>query len=90
MPTKIMKFETVSEGWVSQREPGTPTAVAAGSRCALTEQRGFDLHLHGAVGAREKRLCAHALAVLGWRQNMEGAGTDLAPSWRALFRFFAR
>ena len=26
----------LSEGFVTRREPGTPTAVAAGSRCALT------------------------------------------------------
>lgn len=30
-----MTFETVAEGFVSRREPGTATAVAAGSRCAL-------------------------------------------------------
>jgi len=31
-----MKFEKLAEGFVTKREPGTPTAVAAGSRCALT------------------------------------------------------
>lgn len=33
-----MTIETISEGWVSRRQPGTPTAVAAGPRCALTRQ----------------------------------------------------
>ena len=33
-----MRFETISEGWVSRRQPGTPTAVAAGPRCAVTRQ----------------------------------------------------
>jgi hypothetical protein len=33
-----MRFETISEGWVSQRQPGTPTAVAAGPRCAVTNE----------------------------------------------------
>jgi hypothetical protein len=33
-----MSIETIAEGWVSQRQPGTPTAVAAGPRCALTRQ----------------------------------------------------
>jgi hypothetical protein len=31
-----MKLITVAEGFVSRREPGSPTAVAAGSRCAVT------------------------------------------------------
>jgi hypothetical protein len=31
-----VRFQTVSEGWVSRRQPGTPTAVAAGPRCAVT------------------------------------------------------
>ncbi|MBI4024800.1 MAG: exo-alpha-sialidase [Verrucomicrobia bacterium] len=30
-----MQFKKLSEGFVSQRQPNTPTAVAAGSRCAL-------------------------------------------------------
>lgn len=30
-----MKFEIIAEGFVSRREPGTPGAVAAMSRCAL-------------------------------------------------------
>lgn len=29
-------FQTISEGWVSQRAPGTLTAIAAGPRCAVT------------------------------------------------------
>jgi hypothetical protein len=33
-----MKFETISEGWVSRRQPNTPTAVAAGPRCAVTNE----------------------------------------------------
>src|ERR1700735_5256369 len=36
MLAKLIDFEVISEGWVSQREPNTPTAVAAGSRCAVT------------------------------------------------------
>ena len=31
-----MGWEKISEGFVTRREPGTPTAVAAGSRCVLT------------------------------------------------------
>ena len=31
-----MKLETISEGWVTQRQPDTPTAIAAGPRCAVT------------------------------------------------------
>jgi hypothetical protein len=31
-----MTWEKIEEGFVTRREPGTPTAVAAGSRCALT------------------------------------------------------
>ncbi len=33
-----MTFETISEGWVTQRQPGTPTAIAAGPRCAVTNE----------------------------------------------------
>jgi hypothetical protein len=33
-----MRFRTISEGWVSQRQPGTPTAVAGGPRCAVTRE----------------------------------------------------
>ncbi len=33
-----MVFETISEGWVTQRQPGTPTAIAAGPRCAVTNE----------------------------------------------------
>lgn len=33
-----MRFEAISEGWVSRRQPGTPTAVAAGPRCAVTDE----------------------------------------------------
>ena len=33
-----MKWEKLEEGFVTRREPGTPTAVAAGSRCARTMQ----------------------------------------------------
>jgi Neuraminidase (sialidase) len=33
-----MRFQTISEGWVSQRQAGTPTAVAAGPRCAVTSE----------------------------------------------------
>ncbi|MGE5601527.1 MAG: hypothetical protein ACM30E_00655, partial [Nitrososphaerales archaeon] len=29
-------FQTISEGWVSQRAPGTLTAIATGPRCAVT------------------------------------------------------
>ena len=36
-----MGWEKISEGFVTRREPGTPTAVAAGSRCVLTD--GGDL-----------------------------------------------
>jgi len=32
-----MAFETISEGWVTQRQPDTPTAIAAGPRCAVAE-----------------------------------------------------
>ena len=31
-----MSFEKITEGFVSQRQPDTPTSVAAGSRCAVT------------------------------------------------------
>ena len=31
-----MKFTTIREGFVSKREPGSATAVAAGPRCAVT------------------------------------------------------
>ena len=31
-----MKFQILSEGFVSQRSPGTPTSLAAGSRCVQT------------------------------------------------------
>ena len=37
-PEKAMTFQTISEGWVSRRQPDTPTAVAAGPRCAVTKQ----------------------------------------------------
>ncbi len=33
-----MKFETISEGFVSKREPNSSTAIAAGSRCAVTRE----------------------------------------------------
>lgn len=33
-----MTIETISEGWVSRRQPGTPTGVAAGPRIALNRQ----------------------------------------------------
>ena len=33
-----MKFEPLNQGFVSQRTVNTPTAVAAGSRCALTPE----------------------------------------------------
>lgn len=33
-----MTFETISEGWVTKRQPDTPTAVAAGPRCAVTQE----------------------------------------------------
>ena len=33
-----MRFETISEGWVSRRQPDTPTGVAAGPRCAVTNE----------------------------------------------------
>ena len=33
-----MRFQVISEGWVSRRQPGTPSAVAAGPRCAVTRQ----------------------------------------------------
>ena len=33
-----MKFETIAEGWISKRQPNTPTAVAAGVRCAVTRE----------------------------------------------------
>jgi hypothetical protein len=33
-----MSIETIAEGWVSRRQPGTPTAVAAGPRCAITRK----------------------------------------------------
>jgi hypothetical protein len=33
-----MPLQTISEGWVSSRELGTPTAVAAGPRCAVTNE----------------------------------------------------
>ncbi|NQU10311.1 exo-alpha-sialidase [bacterium] len=33
-----LKFTTIADGWVTQRQPDTPTAVAAGSRCALTRE----------------------------------------------------
>ena len=33
-----MKWERLSEGFVTRREPGTATALAAGSRCALTDE----------------------------------------------------
>ena len=33
-----MTFETLSEGWVTLRQPGTPTAIAAGPRCAVTKE----------------------------------------------------
>ncbi|MBI3920410.1 MAG: hypothetical protein HY318_03240, partial [Armatimonadetes bacterium] len=36
-----MRYEILSEGFVSERQPNTPTAVAAGARCALT--RGGDI-----------------------------------------------
>jgi hypothetical protein len=36
-----MRFELIAEGFVSRRQPGTPTAVASGPRCAVT--RGGDL-----------------------------------------------
>lgn len=32
-----MKFETISEGFVTKRQPNTPTAIAAGPRCAVTK-----------------------------------------------------
>ena len=32
-----MAWEKLSEGFVTRREPGTPTSVAAGSRCVLTD-----------------------------------------------------
>ena len=32
-----MELEMISEGWVTQRQPGTPTAIAAGPRCAITK-----------------------------------------------------
>jgi hypothetical protein len=33
-----MPFQTISEGWVTKCQPGTPTAVAAGPRCAVTNE----------------------------------------------------
>lgn len=33
-----MKLETTGEGFVSRRQPNTPTAIAAGARCALTRE----------------------------------------------------
>jgi len=33
-----MRFQIIREGMVSEREPNTPTAVAAGSRCAVTRE----------------------------------------------------
>ena len=33
-----MRFEAISEGWVSRRQPDTPTGVAAGPRCAVTNE----------------------------------------------------
>lgn len=34
-PASARRFERISEGFVSRRQENTPTAVAAGSRCAL-------------------------------------------------------
>jgi Neuraminidase (sialidase) len=33
-----MPYKIIAEGFVSKRRPNTPTAVAAGSRCALTKE----------------------------------------------------
>ena len=33
-----MRFRTISEGWVTQRQPGTPTAIVGGPRCAVTNE----------------------------------------------------
>jgi hypothetical protein len=35
---KTMRFRTISEGWVTRRQPGTPTAIAGGPRCAVTRE----------------------------------------------------
>jgi len=32
------KFEAIAEGFVSKRQPNTPTAIAAGSRCAVPKE----------------------------------------------------
>jgi hypothetical protein len=34
----LIGFELISEGFVTERQPNTPTAVAAGSRCAVTKE----------------------------------------------------
>ncbi len=33
-----MKLITIGEGFVSRREPGSPTSVAVGPRCAVTDE----------------------------------------------------
>src|ERR1051325_3027802 len=32
-------FEKIAEGFVSMRQPGTPTAIAGGPRCAVTREK---------------------------------------------------
>ena len=51
-------MKILREGFVSAREPGTPTAVAAGSRCAVTSDGESDLYIRGAVRPGGERLCS--------------------------------